>query len=122
MISAQRMIATLDRVLDEHADDPAATLNRLAGPNGAIVATATVRAWVRDYEPKELTPLIIQGDSDVTISPTDLAASPNWPTGFDAIPRRGDQLIALGKTRQVMNPSPLSPGGTLVRINLQCRG
>jgi hypothetical protein len=122
MISAERMIATLDRVQGEHADDPAATLNRLAGPNGAIIATATVRAWVRDYTPQQLTPLIIQGDSNVTISPTDLAASPGWPTGPAAIPRRGDQIIVQGKTRQVMAAAPLSPAGTLSRINLQCRG
>ncbi len=121
-MSPEEIIASLDRVLDDHADDPAATLNRLAGPNGAVVATATVRAWIREYTLSPLTPLIIQGDVKVTILPTDLAASPGWPTGLDALPRRGDQLIAQGMTRQVMGREPLSPRGISSRINMQCRG
>ncbi len=121
-MSPAEIIAALDRVLDDHADDQAATLNRLSGPNGAVVATATVRAWVREYTPSPMTPLVIQGDSKVTITPTDLAASPGWPVGGAAIPRRGDQLIVQGKTRMVMSAEPLSPRGTLSRINLQVRG
>src|SRR5947209_7500008 len=121
-MNPQDMLDMLDSFLDEDADDPAAVLNRLAGPNGTIVATATVHAFIRAYSPKELTPLIIQGDSAVTISPTDLAASPAWPTGIDAVPRRGDQMIIQGRARQVMAGAPLSPSGTLSRINIQVRG
>ncbi len=122
MISAAQMQASLDRVLGEHADDPEAVLNRLAGPNGVIVFTAVVHAWIRLYKANELTPLIIQGDSQVTISAAELDASVGWPLGDAAMPRRGDQIIIQDKTRQVMAVEPLSPGGTSTRINLQCRG
>ncbi len=120
-MTPEETIAALDADLDECADDPTAVLQRIGGPSGAVLFSTTVRAFVRAYDPKELSPAIIQGDSKIVLSPTDLVGV-NWPTGEAAVPRRGDQLVVQGKPRQVIAPAPIHLVGIIVRLNVQVRG
>ena len=119
----------LDSQLADHADDPNAELQRF--PPGAAtvpIATALVRAFVRLYKPSELTPMIIQGDSKVILSPSDLVAQ-GWPgpagdsAGLDPlVPRRGDKIVVHGRPRQVIAATPVYLGDQMVRLEMQIRG
>ena len=121
-MNAAQSIASLDRQLAAHGQD--ITLRRVGSPN----VDATVRAFVREYKARELTEEVVQGDTEVVVSPTSVLAA-SWPgalaqsDGTDIrVPRKGDKVIIAGRLRTVQAPAPVYIGATLVRINLQVRG
>lgn len=108
-------IAALDAALAVAGED--VTLQRLA--SGVTVAnTASCRAMVRGYKPEELVGAIVQGDTQVILSPTDLTAG-NWPANMIV---NGDKVVIQGRRRNVEAAAPILMTGTLVRIELQVRG
>lgn len=126
--SPAAVIARLDAALARRGEDVVLRRNTLGPGNVAVPFLATVRGHVRGYKPAELTGTIIQGDSHVILSPTDIETA-GWPgpttgtvTGDPRVPRKADAVIIQGTPRQVMAAEPIYLAGTLVRINLQVRG
>ncbi|MCS0497866.1 hypothetical protein NVS89_22505 [Ancylobacter sp. MQZ15Z-1] len=113
-------ITALDRQLRKHGHD--ALLRRQAWA-GTVRTSADlpVRVCLRGYRPDELTGGIVQGDSEIVISPTELGASA-WPDGAGELPRQGDVIISGSRSLAVIAVDPRYIGGDLVRINLQVRG
>lgn len=107
-MSPEQAIAALDRQIALHGQD--VVLRR-------GTADYPMRGWVRGYRPDELAGGIQQGDSDVVLSPTDLAAA-----GFPGPPKRLDVLVTAGRARSVQLADPVQIGGKTVRHNLQVRG
>lgn len=126
--SPASMIADLDDALADCGEDVVLRRNTLAGGNILIPFDATVRGFVRGYDPTELTGTIIQGDTKVIVSPTDIDAS-GWPgpsvgtvVGDRRVPRKNDIVLIQGSPRQVMAAAPKYVAGTLVRVEIQVRG
>lgn len=122
-------LSSLDRQLASSGED--VILQRLVGSANQVVIPGKVRAFVRNYEPRELVGSVIQGDSKVTVSPTDIENA-RWPgprvvravpDATDArIPRKDDRVVIAGKTRTVQAAAPIYLAGVLIRIDLQVRG
>lgn len=126
--SPSSMIADLDDALRDCGEDVVLRRNTLAGGNVLIPFDATVRGFVRGYDPTELTGTIIQGDTKVIVSPTDIDAS-GWPgpsvgtvVGDRRVPRKNDIVLIQDSPRQVMAAAPKYVAGTLVRVEIQVRG
>ena len=124
------LVESLDRRLAERGQD--VILRRVTGTGpGASKFDAPCRALVRGYRPTELTANIAQGDTLVTLSPSDLERA-QWPDGQPIssppppvdrrVTLRGDLVVIGGIARAVMVPDPLYVAGELVRIDLQVRG
>lgn len=119
----------LDRMLAAFGQD--VTLRRVTGTTHQTNVDCTCRALVRGYRADELAGGIIQGDSLVILSATDIIAA-QWPGGQPVtsppgatdprVPRKGDKVIIEGKTRNVEYAEPIYVAGALHRINLQVRG
>lgn len=78
----------------------------------------TVRGFVRDYQPGEIVGGIVQGDTHIALSPTQMAGSE-----FEGSPvRRNDKVVIRGRVRNVEAADPVLLDDRLVRINLQVRG
>jgi hypothetical protein len=115
-------ISMLDRQIAEHGQT--ITLRRPGTPG----VEAELPAFVRGYRPEELVGAIIQGDSEVTISPTDIASS-GWPgalaqtDGTDPmVPRKGDKVVLKGRVRNIEAAVPIYIADTPVRVKLMVRG
>lgn len=109
-------IAMLDRQLAAHGQ--AVTLRRPAGTGAGVTFTdAAVNAFVRGYAPAELVGGIAEGDTQVTVSPTALAAL-SWPVP----PKRHDKIVVSGRTCEVMAVAPVWMGGSVVRYDIRVRG
>jgi hypothetical protein len=107
-------IAMLDRQIARHGQT--VKLVRLV-PNQPAVE-ATVRAFVRGYKPEELANGVQQGDSLVTLSPTQLKGTP-----FEAdLPVTNNKIEVSGRRRNVQFADPVEMLNVLVRLNLQVRG
>lgn len=119
-MTPQAAIAALDRQLHLHGHD--AVLRR-ATWSGTTKTTAdvTVRIKLRGYAPDELVGGIIQGDSAVVMSPTQINAA-GWPSGAPEPPKAGDTLVSAGRARAVIAAEPIYLGGEVVRIEMQVRG
>jgi hypothetical protein len=76
-----------------------------------------ILAFVREYRPDELVGGILQGDSNVVLSPTQIAGTP-----FEASIQRNDKVVIRGRVRNVQGAAPVLIADQLVRINLQVRG
>lgn len=106
-------------------------LVRITGAALQAKFTATVRAFVRGYKPNELVGSIVQGDSLVTISVTDIERA-KWPgaqvvkspavTTDPRVPTTNDKTVIAGKTRNIQAATPFYLDGQLVRIEMQVRG
>lgn len=114
-------IAMLDRQLLRHGQP--VTLRRLTLVDGEQEAfDCTCKAVVRQYQPAELVDGIIQGDSHVVLSPTDLSAAV-WPgVGLPPVPRKGDRVVVAGTARNIEAVVPFYIGTQVVRIECQVRG
>jgi hypothetical protein len=100
-----------------------------------VVATVnvdvTVRAVVRPFAPDELVGTIVQTDSHVILSPTQIADA-LWPDGLPFtpgpftvdphVPKAGDKIAIQGKLRNVSFAKPILENGTLVRLELTVAG
>lgn len=119
----------LDRMLTAFGQD--VTLRRITGTTNQSNTDCTCRALVRGYRADELAGGIIQGDSLVILSATDIIAA-QWPggqpvtsppNGLDVrVPRKGDKIVSAGKVRNVEAADPVYIDGQLHRINIQVRG
>lgn len=113
------------------ADGQDVILRRLTGTTNQVAVDCPCRAFVRGYQPKELAGGIIQGDTHVILSATDIIRA-QWPGGEPVtnpptatdprVPRKGDRVIIEGKARTVEYASPTSVNGILHRIDLTVRG
>lgn len=128
-MSPEDAIASLDRFLSDNGQD--IQLVRITGAANQATFSAKVRAFVRDYKPTELVGSIIQGDSHVVVSATDIARS-NWPGPQPVrsppvmtdtrVPATNDKAVIAGKTRNIQAATPFYLGGQLVRIEMAVRG
>ena len=119
----------LDQMLRE--DGQQIVLRRMVGTANRIAVDCTCWASVRGYQPHELAGAVIQGDSEVVISATDIIAA-QWPGGEPItsppsatdprVPRAGDQLVIQGRIRAIVSAAPIYVAGELVRVNIQARG
>ena len=119
--------AALDRALLISGED--VILRRIVGGKNDDV---TIRANVAPYDAKELVGGILQTDSKMIISPTQIWDA-QWPGGhIDAlppfnvpqwIPRINDKIIYQGRIRNISVVKPLPPvDGEIVRIEMTVAG
>lgn len=113
--------ATLDSYLARYGQD--CVLQRIPTP-GAAPISVNIRAHVVDFTPDELLGGngLQTGDSRVILSTTEVEAD-GWPALLESrIPRKGDRLVAAGRTRTVLYgwAAPYI-NGELVRIELAIR-
>jgi hypothetical protein len=114
-MSPEAAIAALDRALAATGED--IVLRRTTGTKPAIPLDVGVRASVRGYRPEELVGGIIQGDSLVIVSPTEMKQRRwCWP------PRANDKAVIDEKVRNVVAVNGIKMKGVLVRIELTVRG
>ena len=123
--------ADLELMLRLHGQD--VILRRTVGTTNQTSVDCTCRAMVRGYKPDQLSDSIMQGDTQVIISATDINRT-QWPGGLPItsppattdprIPRSGgsDKVVIEGRARTIMAAEPIYIAGDLVRINLQVRG
>ena len=119
----------LDAML--RSDGQQVTLRRVVGTTNQTNVDCQCWAFVRGYKAAELAGSIIQGDSAVILSATDIIAA-QWPGGQAVtsppgvtdprVPRKGDKVLIEGKARNVEAADPIYVAGDLHRINLQVRG
>lgn len=89
----------------------------LAAGSTKIPLDVTVSGVTENYQPQELTDVIAQGDTKVTISNTEISAR-QWP----GPPRRGDDMVIDGKVKAIQSVETKRLGTeTLVHI-CQVRG
>jgi hypothetical protein len=117
-------IKELDRSLAADGED--FVLRRVTGTSNPSNTDVTCRGFIRLFTPDELTPNIIQGDTRIILSPTQIEAA-NWPGvsagALDArVPRRGDKAVVQGRVRNIEAAAPIYLDGVLVRLELQVRG
>ena len=79
-----------------------------------------MRVRADDYRPEELVGGIVQGDTKVILSPTQILAA-SWP-GTLSWPRTGDKIVINGRERNIQAAPPKLIDGAVVRIDLQVRG
>jgi len=128
-VSPEDAISSLDRMLAANGQD--IQLVRVTGAANQAKFAATVRAFVRGYKPNEIVGSIVQGDSMVTISATDIERA-NWPgpqvvksppvTADIRVPTTNDKAVIAGKTRNIAAAVPFYLDGQLVRIELSVKG
>lgn len=119
----------LDQML--RSDGQQVTLRRVTGTTNQVSVDCQCWAFVRNYNASELAGAIIQGDSAVILSATDIIAA-QWPGGQAVtnppgvsdprVPRATDRVIIEGRARAVISAEPIYIGGELHRVNLQVRG
>lgn len=108
-------ISALDRQLAKKGED--IIWRRYSGLGVARAPSdATVRASVRDYQPHEIASGIVQGDTRIVLSPTDVApVGRGWP-------EIGDFVVIGSRERRVKAAPATLAGGVVVRIDLQVEG
>lgn len=119
----------LDQML--RTDGQEVILRRVVGTTVQTSVDCTCMAFVRGYRPEELVGAVIQGDSEVIISATDIIAA-QWPGGEPVqsppvvsdprVPRAGDRVVVAGRVRAVISAAPIYVANELHRVNLQVRG
>lgn len=111
MFSPASAIAALDNAIAKTGQS--VSLRRLTGD-----INIERRASVRDYTPDEIGSGIIQGDTEVVLSPTALAGTP-----FEGKPpKRLDRVLVADRLRNIESAEPVYMMDVLVRLNLQVRG
>lgn len=108
-------IAALDRQIAKHGQD--IVLSRIV--KGGEPLERPHRAFVRGYQPNELTGGIQQGDTLLAISPTDMPAE--FASEADRL-RAIDRVWIAGRIRTIQFVVPILIGATLVRLNATVRG
>jgi hypothetical protein len=129
LTAAQREVAELDKSLVVDGED--FILRRVIGAANQTNIDVLCRGFVRRYKAQELTSVIIQGDSNIIMSPTRIIAA-QWPggtpvTASDAaldrrVPRKNDKVVLQGKVRNIETAEPIYIANELVRIEIQVRG
>ena len=93
------------------------TLQRLTGTTTQIRCDVICKAIVRGYEPVQLIGSIQQGDRQVTISNTEIAAA-QWP----GPPRSGDRCVIDGRTTNIQSCDTRKLRDDIVLHIIQVRG
>lgn len=124
-MSPDQALSALDRALADHGQD--ATLRRLLGLGPSRTESdVTVRIRMDDYRPDEIVGGIVQGDSRVILSPSQIIAASWGGTPADGtdgrVPAKNDHLIVAGRIRVVQAGVPFYMDGQLVRIELHVSG
>lgn len=104
-------------------------LTRIIGTTNQSRYTVRVRYHMRGYKPEELNEQIIQGDSLVIMSPTQINQI-QWPggqlqvpTNDIRIPKRNDKFTpSLNREHNVQDAEGLYMDGVLVKLRVQVRG
>jgi hypothetical protein len=94
----------------------AMTLRRRVG-TGATFTDIAVTATLRDFSPEQLVGGVMQGDAEAVVGATHVLAV----AGF-APPRKGDLLVADGRTWAVLGCKPRAVASTVVAYDLWIRG
>ena len=118
-------VSALDVALAENGQN--ATLRRFSGLGQSRTASdVTVRIRLDNYRPEEIVAGIVQGDSRVILSPSQIIAASWGGTPADGtdgrVPVKNDHLIVAGRARVVQAAVPFYMDGQLVRIELLVRG
>jgi hypothetical protein len=123
-------IDMLNRQLAKHGET--VMLQRITNAAGGVSIKNNVqcRAFVRGYAPDELVGGIVQSDSRVILSATEIERedwpgpnSSTTPTNQDRrVPRKGDNCLIQGRIRNIENAKPFYMNDQLVRIELQVKG
>lgn len=119
----------LDAMLAEFGQD--VILRRAVGTTNPVNVDCPCRALVRNYTAEQLAGLVIQGDSSVVISATDINRA-QWPGGQPVqsppratdprVPRATDVVIVEGRARAVISASSTYVNGEFLRADLHVRG
>ena len=111
-MTPEAAVAALGRQIAQSGQDVTLTFVE-TGSSAAI----PIRAFVRGYQPHELTGGIVQGDTLVVVSPTSLVVA-------SRLPRRNDRVTIAGRVRHIEDVIPIYMGlaDQLVRLNMQVRG
>jgi hypothetical protein len=113
-MTPQVLVARLDAAIAGYGQT--VTLQRTAvdaAGDVTVADEATCPAAVRNFGPQDLEAGGVQ-EIRVVISPTSLASF--------GLPSRDDRILIDGNPANITQIAPLSYGGTLVRVNLLCRG
>lgn len=129
MTTPTKEIQRLDKFLKSYGSG-IGSLTRVVGTTNQSTFSVDVLAHVRNYNPNELDEMIIQGDSRVIISSTEIVtaqwpgaqATPPTPENDVRVPRRGDKFVWQGRPRNVESSEPIYLEGQLVKIVMQVRG
>lgn len=103
------------------------TLKRMVGSGPTRTSVdVTCRAFVRQFDPSELVNGMVQGASEVIISPSEIIAA-SWESGRDAgqdvrVPMAGNMVTIQGKDRRVKAAEPFYMGDALVRVEMAVEG
>jgi hypothetical protein len=129
-MTPSQAIDMLNRQLAKHGET--VMLQRITSAAGGVQIKNNVqcKAFVRGYAPEELVGGIVQSDSRVILSPTEIDKedwpgpnSSTTPTEQDRrIPRKGDNCKIQGRIRNIESSRPFYLNDVLVRIELQVRG
>lgn len=124
-----QFIARLDHSLAQHGEW--FILRRTVGVASPINIDVKCRAKIDDYAPNELVGGVVQTDSKVIMSPSQITEA-QWPGGTvpalppfnidQRIPRIGDKAIIGGKLRNIAFVNPITVGDELVRIEMRVSG
>ncbi|MFC5421955.1 hypothetical protein ACFPOB_20545 [Bosea eneae] len=109
-------IAMIDRQLAAHGQT--VTLQRMEGET--VAQTATVPAFVRGFEPRELVNGITQDDAKVILSPTGLAG---WDSGGEdpIVPTADNDMVIAGRVRRIIAAVGIRMADQVVRIECAVR-
>ena len=113
-MTPQVLIARLDAAIAGYGQE--VVLQRTAVDAAGDVSVAesvTCPAAVRNFGPQDLEAGGVQ-EIKVIVSPTGLGAF--------GLPSRDDRILIDGNPANIVQIAPLSYGGSLVRVNLLCRG
>lgn len=94
----------------------AMTLRRRVG-TGATFTEIAVTATLRDFSPDRIVGGVMQGDAEAVVDAAPLRAA----VGFGN-PRKGDLLVADGRTWAVLGAKPRAVGAQVVAYDLWIRG
>lgn len=94
----------------------AMTLRRRVG-TGSTFTEVAVMATLRDFSPDRVVGGVMQGDAEAVIDAAPVLAA----SGFGA-PRKGDLLVADGRTWAVQGAKPRAVGSAVVAYDLWVRG
>jgi len=128
-VTPENAIASLDRQIAQHGQK--ITLTRVTGVANQAKFTATMRAIVRGYQPKELIGTIAQGDTKVILSVTDIevarwpgpkVSNPMAPKIDPRVPLKSDPMVIEGVSRTIQAAAPFYIDGKLIKVEIQVRG
>lgn len=122
MSSAAEKIARLDRSIARAGDSVTIQRTATAGTGAVSVTEQLVcPARVRASVPQDLVDGSVR-EIAVIISATPLTTPAGSPPAAFGLPARDDRILIEGEPSNIVEVAPIRYGGSLVRVNLLCRG